>query len=779
METNETMDVYLRRHDLAYRGFLAAGQNPLSESFLAQHILLSLPEEYDYVRSIVNTMTSDDLTTRRVKDILFAEWQQRVTNYPTDRETTHGVYFTKKPANKSRTDSSNVRCFRCKKVGHRIKDCRMPESKDAKNSNSDVSQKLYAATTCLGVRHKQDVIGKSSNCWIVDTAATAHISNDRDDFTEFVEISEEVTWGSTAVCKVLGKGNIVVSCNPGNGIKKFRLESVLYIPEFRYKVFSVGTATDHDGWSFSTRDRKMTARHDNNLVFFAVKNTDKFFVTKLNALNDHYSKSHMRNSVVDIKNEPHGKTNSEREKPISCAVSEKVYDHGKSVNKIDNIDLWHKRLGHVNKQKIKDMKAKGIVHGLERESIKDVSGSCESCLEMKSVRLKFNKHDRLRANGKLELIHSDICGPMRVASKGGALYVLTFMDDFSRKSDVFLLKRKSEVFETFLDYKAKVEKESGCCIKVIRTDNGGEFCNQKMDDYLRKAGIKHELTTAYTPQQNGGAERLNRTLVEKVRCLLRESGLPECFWGEAMLTANFLRNRVPTNLCGDIVPIELWTGKKPSIRFLRVYGCRVYARIPKPRWRGKFGPRATKGILMGYGEDHKACRIWSEEEQSIIYSRDVRFLENVQGWEQSKEQVSRSDIDRDDYVIMLFPDESQEERTGMTMLPLANVNSTELPDLPNQNDTSACEMVSEAPRLLNQIEEQDQSQESHVEPSTPGDTESSVEEEHHWENGRNLRERTEKVKPAKYTCTTGVVRNPVSIEELTREYGWNPDGDYW
>jgi hypothetical protein len=371
---------------------------------------------------------------------------------------------------------------------------------------------------------------------------------------------------------------------------------------------------------------------------------------------------------------------------------------------------------------------------------------------------------------------------MRLASKGGARYVLTFMDDFTRKSDIYLLKLKSEVLDTFIRYKAAVERQSGCNIKTIRTDNGGEFCNQKMDDYLRRVGIRHELTTVYTPQQNGGAERLNRTLVEKVRCLLRDSGLPEDFWGEAMLTANFLRNYVPTSICGDTVPIELWTGRKPSIRFLRVFGCRVYMRIPKPQWNGKFGPRAIKGILMGYAENHKAYRIWLEEEQAIRYSRDVKFLENVRGWEKQKVCVGNPDRVEDDYVIISFPDEVQERDVERILVPSKNDTSSIVTDV---NIMSESETTCDDSNILNLEEdgmnlreEESQEESPRVVDSTSRTTEGD-DTHKRWEQGRNLRERTPKVKPMKYSMATGIKKDMPSIEELTRQYGWNPDGDYW
>jgi hypothetical protein len=188
---------------------------------------------------------------------------------------------------------------------------------------------------------------------------------------------------------------------------------------------------------------------------------------------------------------------------------------------------------------------------------------------------------------------------------------------------------------------------------------------------------------------------------------------------------------------------------------------------------------------MGYGENHKAYRIWSEEEQTILYSRDVKFLENVRGWEEPKVQAKKPEGDGIDYVIMLFPGEEQERVSASTLVPFTDDTST---ILPNQDNTTESGTSSDVPGILSGADgpgvHDDESQEEllHVvsdsrnsrEEDTGNDTSSQ-----HWTHGRNLRERTAKVKPAKYTMTTGIVNDPPSIESLTREYGWNPDGDYW
>ncbi|KMQ81820.1 retrovirus-related pol polyprotein from transposon tnt 1-94 [Lasius niger] len=156
------------------------------------------------------------------------------------------------------------------------------------------------------------------------------------------------------------------------------------------------------------------------------------------------------------------------------------------------------------------------------------------------------KEKGTRATTLLELIHSGLCGPMETIAFGGYRYFLTLIDDYSRKVFVYFLKNKSEVPDIFEVFKAMVEKENGQTIKCLCSDNGGEYSSTRYEEFLKKNGIKHQKTVPYTPQQYGTAERANRSIVEEARSLLNEAGLDKRFWSEAVNTAVYLLNRLPT-----------------------------------------------------------------------------------------------------------------------------------------------------------------------------------------------------------------------------------------
>ncbi|XP_062704663.1 uncharacterized protein LOC134286966 [Aedes albopictus] len=233
---------------------------------------------------------------------------------------------------------------------------------------------------------------------------------------------------------------------------------------------------------------------------------------------------------------------------------------------------------------------------------------------------------RSRANELLELVHSDIGGPMEVSSLGGSRYYLTFTDDKSRKIWIYFLEEKSgeSVYKAFENFRSMAEKQTGKQLKTLRTDNGKEFVNKRLEDHLQRLGIRHQTSADYTPEQNGLAERCNRTIVERARCMLFEAHLPKTFWAEAAATAVYLINRSPTK-GHQMTPEEAWSGRKPDLAHVRIFGSPAMAHIPKQK-RKKWDPKAFECVLTGFDEDTKAYRLWDPASRKLVKSRDVTFL---------------------------------------------------------------------------------------------------------------------------------------------------------
>jgi hypothetical protein len=226
------------------------------------------------------------------------------------------------------------------------------------------------------------------------------------------------------------------------------------------------------------------------------------------------------------------------------------------------------------------LKEKNMVKGLP--NIDKIDKVCEGCIYGKMHRLPFPKF-AWRAKAPLELVHSDIFGPTRTPSLGGKRYFLLFVDDYTRMMWLYILDKKSEAFSVFLKFQALVERQSGRQIKTLRTDRGGEFIYTPFMDYCKEKGIKRQLTIRKTPQQNGVAERKNRTIAEMARSMLKGKGLPNTFWAEAVNTAVFILNRSPTKAVRNKTPYEAWNKEKPQVNFLKIFGCIAYALVPSEK----------------------------------------------------------------------------------------------------------------------------------------------------------------------------------------------------
>lgn len=169
------------------------------------------------------------------------------------------------------------------------------------------------------------------------------------------------------------------------------------------------------------------------------------------------------------------------------------------------------------------------------------------------------------------------------------------------------MKLKNQVLKEFDSFRASMDTQQGKKIKSLQTDNGLEYVNQDFEELLRKYGILRRLTAPYNPEQNGTAERRNRTLMDTARCLVIQSGLPAYLWAEAVNTANFIRNRCRTRKLQGKTPYELWFGNAPNVSNLKRFGCEVFIMERSPG-RSKLQPRSRRGVFVGYSTETKGYR---------------------------------------------------------------------------------------------------------------------------------------------------------------------------
>ncbi|KAL0433268.1 UNVERIFIED_CONTAM: Retrovirus-related Pol polyprotein from transposon TNT 1-94 [Sesamum latifolium] len=428
------------------------------------------------------------------------------------------------------------------------------------------------------------------NLWYLDTGCSNHMCGDKGIFSELDEtFRNTVKFGNNSTVSVMEKGKITLQ------IKSdiiHNISNVLFVPDLKTNLLSVGQLQEK-GYEIFIKNGVCRIQ-DEKLGMIAQVNmtSNRMFPLYLQSLTH------------------------------SC-FSAKVKDEAW---------LWHFRYGHLNFGGLKTLQQKNMVTDLPQ--IKRHSEICEDCVVGKQHRDSFSKEKSWRAKQVLELIHSDLCESINPTSNGGKRYFVTFIDDYSRKTWVYFLQEKSETFLAFKSFKAKVEREAGMPIKILRSDRGGEYNSQEFEIFCEEHGIKRQRTAAYTPQQNGVSERKNCTIMNMVRSKLKSSGVQKNCWPKAVKWSIHVLNRSPTFFVQNQTPEEAWSGRRPSVEHFRIFGCIAYAHVPDPK-RSKLDDKGEKCIFLGVCEQSKAYKLYNPITKKVVISRDVVFNE-AEFWSHEK-----------------------------------------------------------------------------------------------------------------------------------------------
>ncbi|GJY71197.1 putative ribonuclease H-like domain-containing protein [Tanacetum coccineum] len=293
---------------------------------------------------------------------------------------------------------------------------------------------------------------------------------------------------------------------------------------------------------------------------------------------------------------------------------------------IDESNLWHRRLGHVNFKTMNKLVRGNLVRGLPSKLFEN-DHTCVACQKGKQHKASCKTKLVSSISQPLQMLHMDLFGPTFVKSLNKKMYCLVVTDDFSRFSWVFFLASKDETSEILKTFITGIENQINHKVKIIRCDNGTEFKNSEMNQFCEMKGIKREFSVARTPQQNGVAERKNRTLIEAARTMLVDSLLPTIFWAEAINTACYVQNRVLVTKPQNKTPYELLLGRPPSISFMRPFGCLVTI-LNTLDPIGKFDGKADEGFLVGYSVNSKAFRVFNTRTKKVEENLHVKFLED-------------------------------------------------------------------------------------------------------------------------------------------------------
>ncbi|KAJ9552664.1 hypothetical protein OSB04_016709 [Centaurea solstitialis] len=289
--------------------------------------------------------------------------------------------------------------------------------------------------------------------------------------------------------------------------------------------------------------------------------------------------------------------------------------------------LWHRRFSHQNFSDISKLANGGLVKGLPKLTF-DRDSLCPACQMGKMKRSSHKSKTESSCQSPLEMLHMDLCGPMRIQSISGKKYILVMVDEYSRYTWLEFLRMKSEAPELIIKFIKRIQVLLQLPVRKIRSDNGTEFKNATLDAYLTSVGISHNFSGAYTPQQNGVVERRNRTLVEAARTMLAYSGLPLTFWAEAVSTACFTQNRTIINKRFKKTPYHIINRRVPNVKFFHVFGCRCYILNNRDNL-GKFDKKADEGYFLGYSLTSKTFRVYNKRTKMVMETVYVTFDETV------------------------------------------------------------------------------------------------------------------------------------------------------
>ncbi|WKA06778.1 hypothetical protein VitviT2T_024662 [Vitis vinifera] len=604
MKEGESVDEYFARTLTIVNKMKIHGES-MKQVVIIEKILRSMTSRFDYVVcSVEESNDLDTLTIDELQSSLLVH-EQRMNGHGRDEQALKVTYndqvagrggrgrgaFRGRGRGRGRQafNKAIVECYKCHQLGHFQYECPKWEKGAHYAELDEKKEMLLMSYVELNQSRKEDV-------WFLDSGCNNHMCGNKLWFSDLdEEFRQSVKLGNNSKMTVLGKGNIRMQVA---GVTQV-ITDVFYIPELRNNLLSVGQLQEK-GVAILIQHGECRVYHpEKGLIMQTSMSANRMFILPARVM----------------------------PKAPTCF----------QITLEDNTHLWHCRYGHLSFKGLRTLQYKEMVRGLPQ--LKASSKVCTDCMVGKQHRDAIPKRCLWRASQRLQLVHADICGPIKPISNSKKRYLISFIDDYSRKVWIYFLTEKSEAFTTFKNYKNLVEKEIGAFICCLRTDRGREFTSLEFNAFCKTNGISRQLTAAYTPQQNGVAERKNRTIMNMVRSMLSEKQVPKNFWPEAVNWTTHVLNRSPTLAVKGVTPEEAWSGVKPNVDYFRVFGCIGHVLVPDNK-RKKLDDKSFQCVLLGVSEESKAYKLYDPVSKKIVVSRDVVFEEDkCWNWGRNNEEV--------------------------------------------------------------------------------------------------------------------------------------------
>ncbi|PKU87036.1 Retrovirus-related Pol polyprotein from transposon TNT 1-94 [Dendrobium catenatum] len=564
---------------------IASAGSVIDGEDVIHYILNGLPQPYQSFKSAIRTYPLP-LSLDQIYPLLLSEeinLASDAAKFPATVDPNVALFTSRgrgrrargKPTyNSANTNRNNPNastlCQICSKKGHSAQSCWHRLDLQYKPTIKNTNTALLASSDTTEAN------------WFLDSGASSHLTNSLDNLS-----MSKPYLGSDNV--TIGDGNSVSIAHAGAGIlptpsRKLRLSQIFHTPTLKYNLLSISQLTK-----------------DN---FISINFDPSGFTLKDLATQEILLQGPSKDGLYAV--------------PMpSPSRSHRALSAQMETNKI-----WHQRLGHPHKKVFDFISSCNPLLKMNKHC-----APCESCSAAKCHKLVFQNSNNRRKN-PLDLIHSDVWGPAPVISNQGFKFYVIFVDDYTRYTWIYPLRFKSDVFHTFVNFKNQIENLTSQRIKKIRTDGGTEYVNSSFQNYLLTHGISHQISCPYTPEQNGLTERKHRHIIETTRTLLLTASMPTVFWPEAVTTAVYLINRLPSSTTENFTPVELMYNRKPEYGDLKVFGCKCYP-LSSPQHRNKLMPTAQPCIFLGYSDIFKGYKCLNSQTNKITVSRHVIFHENI------------------------------------------------------------------------------------------------------------------------------------------------------
>jgi hypothetical protein len=554
----------------------------LYDDLASMTIINSLPHDFS---TVVNTLAVMDKFSK-------TEVIQSLRNLEsTTRHSSSSVLVANTPPSSHQKKAKpRPTCDFCNKLGHTEDKCFLKERLQGKLQVQGNSASASSASGLLS----SPLDTPAYTLWNADTGASSHMTPHRHWLRNFKPCCVQIKLADGSSIYSEGVGSVLFKpVINGSPAQQVEFTNVLYVPSLRSNLFSVLFLSMHRNFLVNIQKDTLSFRLDGKIMFEAKVNSSTI--------------AYLQGTTIPIPETAN----------LSSATTLPM-----------DLSLWHQRLCHPSYPVLKKMIKDNLVTGLKITSSSKPDPICEPCLAGKMVADPFPSSSSHHSTKLLDLIHSDVHGPIKIASFSGYKYWVTYIDDSGRFRAAYLMKKKSEAFSCFKKFKAWAENQTGLRIKALREDKGGEYMGREFDDFCAEHGIQRQHSVRARPQQNGVAERANRTMEQGIISMLQQAGLPLAFWGEALSAFIHVWNRTPTSAVPGKTPHEAFLAAKPDVSMLRVWGCVAYVHIQRDKrdW-GSLGSHMEKCIFIGYPSDYKGWKFYNPVTKKSIISERAQFDE--------------------------------------------------------------------------------------------------------------------------------------------------------